>query len=72
MIEAGATVLFGKCDSGEANLGGFAKSFAREAAGLVDFARVGLYFGVGEFAHRLLQKFLFFAEFEVQFISRVL
>ena len=36
-----------------------------KVAGLVEFARVRLHFGLGEFANRALEESLFFAEFQI-------
>ena len=69
VVEAGAAVLLGKWNAGEAKLGGLAKRLARKSTGLIQFPRQGLHFRIGEFPHGLLQQLLFFAEFQMQFRS---
>ena len=69
VVHAGATVIFRDGNGGEPELGGFAKGFVREAAGLVDFARQRLHFRFGKFAHSFLQQLLLFAEFEIQWTT---
>src|SRR3989449_705449 len=69
VVEAGAAVLLGKWNAGEAKLGGLAKRLARKSTGLIQFPRQRLHFRIGEFPHGLLQQLLFFAEFQMQFRS---
>ncbi len=72
MVEACAAFGFRNRHGGQAKLGGFAKCFAREVAGLVEFAGERLYFVLGEFAHRALQQLLLFGECEIQRCSGIM
>src|ERR1700676_2349729 len=65
VVEAGSAVAVGNGDAGQAQRGSLAKGFTRKVARLVNFAREGLDFRFGEFAHGALQERLLVGEREV-------
>ena len=57
--------IFRRRNSGQAQLAGFAKDFARESARFVQLASQRLHFRLGEIAHAALEKLLLFGEFDI-------
>ena len=67
-VVSGAAVLFGHHDAEQPLLGELRDQLRRKPRVLVALGRAGRDLAVGELAHRLLQKLLFFGQLQIHVV----